>query len=685
MKPSHQTRLPVSKPDFGDRQRRARAMGKLNAHSGSTATNDSDPSSVDSGVAQFSLESNNPKPSSVESSFANAVSLLRISETREIADSVRIQVASDDDRPFELGDLLTRKWVARNSSFLVSLGVHMVLFLILSAVLLHGTGKAMIVLELLSSPDIEERTGVTVEVDLDGESIEDLGDSDVSGFDVLPGLDAGIKLAEGEVAEVTNQSGAGGLGVARGDGKSAKFFGTRATGNSFVFMLDCSGSMGGYNSPMLPNGQRDPVTRFAIAKNELMTSIESLRPNQEFYVVLFSNTMWRMNDDDSLVPSMLKATHENKSRVRDWLEEFPIAGGTDPRQSVKFALKMKPDAVFMLSDGDFTDERNGDLPTSAEIVRKHVNANKAIKINSIAFEDERSKKNMAELAAVSGGDFRFVKLAEFRDGLINSPFQATRLLAIEELAAKPTMKWSDRQSCAVETLIPLLGNESRDIRLKAETLLSELSFKIFDDKIKSVARTENPEDWKQAIEDWTAVWNSADQLDENEDIWSDSGFFRALSSGMEDLDFEGGTHLTSLEKIDLDSRSPGELVELARKILAYQKKFEGKPVKNSFLRDETFLDILAKLNQGPTSGLNILQFSSDASYKEYKSRFDKVLIGRNRKGQSLMRGWRNKNFSDEKRTTKLTRLLEEFPETHSAIEARKELEDLQASQQEISE
>lgn len=678
MKSTDKNRLPVSKPDFGLWQSQKRPKQNL-APSTSASSNRSKPP-VELG-SEKSAEFADPNLASATPLGADSLKEFGFgAATTAFVDSVEIEIAKKADRPFELGDLLTRKWIARNSSFLVSLGVHLVIFLILSAVLLHGTGKALIVLELMSSPDVEEQMGVSVEADLQGDSLEDLFDSELDTFDEFPSLDSGTGVATNEDSiSKPVESGSEGTGVEKGDGKSARFFGTRATGNSFVFVLDCSGSMGTFNSPILPNGERDPVTRFAVARNELVNSIETLQPHQEFYVVLFSNKMQRMNDDDTLVPTMLKATRENKDRVREWLEHTRIQGGTDPRKSVKFALNMNPDAMFMLSDGEFLDEHTSDLPPSADIVREHLEKKSPVKINSIAFEDERSKRNMAELASVSGGDFRFVKLAEYRDKLLNSPLGSTRILAIEKLIADSNIQWEQRHKLAVETLIPLLENESESVRKDAESLLNRLSFEVFSSKIHSIARSDDPLKWKQARRQWSEVWKAADQFEENKDVSSDIGFFRALAVGAQELDRGkikeyGKQHFTKLENSDLDLLSSDELIAEARKILAFQLSLENEPEKSSFTH-ELFLKILLKLNK-ESSRFNEDYFLKNADYDRCKSRLDKVLANRSQVGRSLLRGWRNKNFSEQKRKSKLMHLLNNFPETASAIEVRSELRNL---------
>jgi len=124
----------------------------------------------------------------------------------------------------------------------------------------------------------------------------------------------------------------------------------------------------------------------------------------------------------------------------------------------------------------------------------------------------------------------------------------------------------------------------------------------------------------------------------------------------------------------LDLLSSDELIAEARKILAFQLSLENEPEKSSFTH-ELFLKILLKLNK-ESSRFNEDYFLKNADYDRCKSRLDKVLANRSQVGRSLLRGWRNKNFSEQKRKSKLMHLLNNFPETASAIEVRSELRNL---------
>ena len=47
------------------------------------------------------------------------------------------------------------------------------------------------------------------------------------------------------------------------------------------------------------------------------------------------------------------ADFDSKSLMRTWLDMLEPGGGTDPRPAMRRALGLRPDAVFLLSDGAF--------------------------------------------------------------------------------------------------------------------------------------------------------------------------------------------------------------------------------------------------------------------------------------------------------------------------------------------
>jgi hypothetical protein len=211
------------------------------------------------------------------------------------------------------------------------------------------------------------------------------------------------------------QQGSGG----DGSGSGTDYFGTVAYGNRFVYILDKSNSMNRNRS-----GIPAPDSRFARARYELLRSVDKLAPYQSFYVILFSNTTRRMFEDESPAPVTIPATRENKERLRKWLEELTVGGGTDPRDALFLALAIAPDAIFMLSDGEFNGRGgskrsklfSGD-PKAEELVQRMNHAQTPI--HTFAYEDPASKQRMFNLAEITGGEYKYIPPVEevVRQGL----------------------------------------------------------------------------------------------------------------------------------------------------------------------------------------------------------------------------------------------------------------------------
>lgn len=183
----------------------------------------------------------------------------------------------------------------------------------------------------------------------------------------------------------------------------AMFFGTSASGRRFIFILDVSGSM-----------QARGGARFDRARDELIASVSRLREDQHFYVYLFNWSTFPMfgpsNDPGQLIP----ANAENIAKLKTWLYAIVPQSGTDPRAALLGAHSMQPDAIFLLSDGQFntpprTDPTRGwdaslfsvfDLLSRPDLPK--------VQINTIAFEDVVASQGMQRIAASTEGQFRFV-------------------------------------------------------------------------------------------------------------------------------------------------------------------------------------------------------------------------------------------------------------------------------------
>ncbi|WP_165244895.1 vWA domain-containing protein [Paludisphaera soli] len=159
----------------------------------------------------------------------------------------------------------------------------------------------------------------------------------------------------------------------------ASFFGVPARGLFFVYVIDQSGSM----------VDDDRLTRAAI---ELRRSVGQLQSPQRFEVVFYNDEATSMPGG----PIPRPADPENKDKLATWLRTIEPDGGTSPRRAVVQALALRPDAVFLLSDGDFPDGVADDIARA--------NARK-IPVHCIDLAGGLAGDDLRKIARESGGRY----------------------------------------------------------------------------------------------------------------------------------------------------------------------------------------------------------------------------------------------------------------------------------------
>jgi hypothetical protein len=205
----------------------------------------------------------------------------------------------------------------------------------------------------------------------------------------LPALDAFSESA----ADPSGMDGLARNGTGDEDGiagkASAEFFGIGGYGQSFVYVVDCSDSM-------------NDDGKFERAIYELLQSIEQLSSDQRYFVIFYNDAAYPM-DADRPVP----AVEDEFARTRQWIAMVRPQGGTEPLPALVFALSLRPDAIYFLSDGQFDRSTIGQLRS-----RNRANSrlkSRQIPIHTIAFVDRATEGLMRTIARNSGGKFRFVK------------------------------------------------------------------------------------------------------------------------------------------------------------------------------------------------------------------------------------------------------------------------------------
>jgi len=199
--------------------------------------------------------------------------------------------------------------------------------------------------------------------------------------------------------DVRSLFGSGG-GIAEGLNDSlpgAEFFGVQAVGSCFVFVVDSSNSM--------RRGKLDA------AKEELMYSIRRLSSDQSFYVIFFNGKTVPMSLDDTgePAPEPVAATNENLQKLEAWVDTVDVDPWTDPHEAMQRAILMQPHAIYLLSDGRFTDRGETVRFLKKEnFVREHGRRRPKVVIHTVGFHQREGEPTLKSIARSYGGTYRFV-------------------------------------------------------------------------------------------------------------------------------------------------------------------------------------------------------------------------------------------------------------------------------------
>jgi hypothetical protein len=161
--------------------------------------------------------------------------------------------------------------------------------------------------------------------------------------------------------------------------RQTSFFGIRATGRFFVYVIDCSESM-------------IEEDRFARATMEVRRSVLALQAPQQFEVIFYNEGSIPMPGG----PQPRPADTQNKNQLIAWLRMIDPDGGTDPRSALRQALSLRPEAVFLLSDGEFP-------KGTAEIVAR-INPQQ-IPIHCVDLSGGEGGDHLRRIARDSGGKY----------------------------------------------------------------------------------------------------------------------------------------------------------------------------------------------------------------------------------------------------------------------------------------
>ena len=213
--------------------------------------------------------------------------------------------------------------------------------------------------------------------------------SSISGITGMSAMSDALGGGGGDGSPLFGDAGGGqsfmGIDIGRpGDGGNAR---------RIAFVCDSSGSMGRQDKDVL-------------LLRELSRFIEPLAVDQSFNVFFFSNNSFEVAFPGELKP----ATQRFKDQAFAFLgEEIVMSGTTNPIPALEAALRMKPELLFFLTDGEF----NGVVGYSeVEAAITRLNSDEATVVNTIQFitRSEEAERVLKRISDSNGGVYRYVAL-----------------------------------------------------------------------------------------------------------------------------------------------------------------------------------------------------------------------------------------------------------------------------------
>jgi hypothetical protein len=288
---------------------------------------------------------------------------------------------------------------------------------------------------------------------------------------------------------------------------AVEFFGAEAPGSKFVYVVDISYSMDARN-----------MERYQRAKDELIRSVSNLEPEQSYFVFLFSWHTKTMLYHQT--PVWIRAEKNHEKKLDRWLKDVSLSSGTDPRYALSLANAMEPDAIFLLSDGQFNQPNTPFSETGwllADGTRSQLGVPEgiakymfSIPIHTISFENPFTKDSMEQIAKLSGGSFRYIKTQS------QLPVDSERFLDAVKLIEETYRESSDtsaelqrRMSIAREFIAdgefafaeyiarPIRTADHSDIKnpILREILLHILNDELGDTRLENLPMNSDVEQW----------------------------------------------------------------------------------------------------------------------------------------------------------------------------------------------
>ncbi|MEO1998225.1 MAG: VWA domain-containing protein [Planctomycetaceae bacterium] len=159
--------------------------------------------------------------------------------------------------------------------------------------------------------------------------------------------------------------------------------------DSVIYVIDRSGSMNG--RPL------------QLVKAELISAIEGLTEDKNFYVIFYDDFAWTMYSSQGVAMTgqvtgikTEAATTANKQRAVNWINGMSSSGGTNPVPAMLAAIEQNPGLIYLLSDGAFAPSASQTIINANDLKRE------GKKIHCVGLS-ETPIQTLVDIADKSGG------------------------------------------------------------------------------------------------------------------------------------------------------------------------------------------------------------------------------------------------------------------------------------------
>ena len=118
----------------------------------------------------------------------------------------------------------------------------------------------------------------------------------------------------------------------------------------------------------------------------------------------------RITDANADETRSVNATPDNKRRLTQWAMRVKMEGGSskEAKTALEFALSLKPDCIFLLSDGEFQKQVEEFLVDANRVENLFGESSRISIVHTISYHSKEGAAGMQRIAAQNGGPYRHV-------------------------------------------------------------------------------------------------------------------------------------------------------------------------------------------------------------------------------------------------------------------------------------